>query len=138
MPTTPPLPKLNRHKTPSTNTGVRTQANHTPTKATSPPPPQSPPATATLHLDLERQLALKDDKIRELQRLVVEKDEKIQLLNSKLDKFQSVLPQAQTSMIAQGPRKQRAQGISAEPQAMNFSLQDMAASKLKRFSKTER
>ena len=86
--------------------------------------------------ELEKQLRLKDEKIRELQKVVDEKDEMIQQLISKLDKFQSVLPQTQTKLIA-GPRKQRAQGISAEPQAMK-TLQDMSGAKFRRYSKSER
>ncbi|KAK7507940.1 hypothetical protein BaRGS_00000905, partial [Batillaria attramentaria] len=85
--------------------------------------------------ELEKLLRVKDDKIRELQRQVEEKDELIQQLVSKLDKFQSILPQTQTNMI-HGPRKVRAQGISAEPQAMR-SLQDMSGVKFRRYSKSE-
>ncbi|XP_076454893.1 cGMP-dependent protein kinase 1-like isoform X2 [Babylonia areolata] len=95
----------------------------------------SPVAMETVQ-EMERQLQLKDDKIRELKKQVAERDELIQQFISKLDKFQSVLPQTQTSMIAQGPRKVRAQGISAEP-AMTLTLQDMAAKKFKRVSKSE-
>lgn len=84
--------------------------------------------------ELENLLRLKDDKIRELQRLVEDKEDKIQALRSKLDKFQSILPQ--TSIIG-GPRKQRAQGISAEPQALR-SIQDLAKQSFKKHSKTNR
>ena len=88
--------------------------------------------------ELEKQLRMKDDKIRELQKLVDEKNEMIQQLISKLDKFQSVLPQTQTTLIV-GPRKQRAQGISAEPLQAMKTLQDMAAGhKFRRYSKSER
>ncbi|KAK7112035.1 hypothetical protein V1264_011550 [Littorina saxatilis] len=85
--------------------------------------------------EMEKLLRVKDEKIRELQKLVDEKDEKIQQLSSKLDKFQSVLPQTQTTLIA-GPRKVRAQGISAEPQALK-NLKDMTGIKFRKYSKSE-
>lgn len=86
--------------------------------------------------EMEKLLHAKDEKIRELQRLVEEKEEVIQQLVSKLDKFKSVLPQTQTPIIT-GPRKQRAQGISAEPQAMR-SLQEMSGQKFRQYAKSER
>ena len=87
-------------------------------------------------MELEKLLRSKDETIRSLRRQLDEKDEQIQQLISKLDKFQSVLPQTQTSMI--GPRKVRAQGISAEPLQAIKSLKDMTGTKFRRYSKTER
>lgn len=84
---------------------------------------------------MEKLLRSKDDKIWELQKLVDEKDELIQQLISKLDKFKSILPQTQATLTA-GPRKQRAQGISAEPQAMS-SLQEMSGQKFCRYEKSD-
>ncbi|XP_076459657.1 cGMP-dependent protein kinase 1-like isoform X2 [Babylonia areolata] len=70
--------------------------------------------------ELEKELQQKNEKILELRQLLEAKDELIQQLMSKLDKFQSVLPwQAQqNSLLSRGPRKVRAQGISAEPRAL--------------------
>ncbi|XP_005111335.2 cGMP-dependent protein kinase 1 [Aplysia californica] len=85
--------------------------------------------------EMERLLHSKDDKIKELQKLLEEKEEKITQLKSKLDKFQSVLPQTQTNFIS-GPRKRRAQGISAEPQALTC-LQDFSKTEFRRYSKTQ-
>ena len=84
--------------------------------------------------ELENLLRVKDEKIRELQQLLEERDEKILLLKSKLDKFQSVLPQAPLIM---GPRKQRAQGISAEPQMLQ-SINDIAKQGFRKYSKSNR
>ncbi|XP_035828085.1 cGMP-dependent protein kinase 1-like [Aplysia californica] len=86
--------------------------------------------------EMERLLHSKDDKIKELQKLLEEKEEKITQLKSKLDKFQSVLPQTQTNFIS-GPRKRRAQGISAEPQALTC-LQDFSKTEFRRYSKTQK
>jgi cGMP-dependent protein kinase len=85
--------------------------------------------------EMEKLLRSKDETIRDLRRQLEEKDERIQQLHSKLDKFQSVLPQTQTGILA-GPRKVRAQGISAEPQAMR-TLSDMKQT-FRRYSKSER
>ena len=87
--------------------------------------------------ELQRALRLKDEKIKELQRIIHQKDEKIVELSSQLDKYQSILPQSPTSLPANKPRKQRAQGISAEPQALQ-SLQDLKAEKLKKYAKPPR
>ncbi|KAK3774760.1 hypothetical protein RRG08_019624 [Elysia crispata] len=80
--------------------------------------------------EMERLLRLKDEQIMQLQKLLEEKEENIMQLRSKLDKFQSVLPQTQNNFIQGGPRKQRAQGISAEPQVLRNHTPN------KRFSKT--
>ncbi|ESO87204.1 hypothetical protein LOTGIDRAFT_107417 [Lottia gigantea] len=86
--------------------------------------------------ELEHLLKRKDDKIRELQRQLDEKEMKIQELRSQLDKFQSVLP-ATVRPLLNGPRKQRAQGISAEPQ--NFrTIQDLSQKTFRKHSKNNR
>lgn len=54
-----------------------------------------------------------EDRIKELEKQLVIRDEKIEELTSKLDKYQSVVHSP--TLPGQGPRKQRAQGISAEP-----------------------
>ncbi|GFO04254.1 cGMP-dependent protein kinase [Plakobranchus ocellatus] len=87
--------------------------------------------------EMERLLRLKDEKIIELQKLLEEKEESIMQLRSKLDKFQSVLPQTQNTFIQGGPRKQRAQGISAEPQALR-NLSDFSKTNNRRYSKSNR
>lgn len=68
----------------------------------------------TMH-DLQLLIKGKDEKIMELQKQLSEKDEHLQELRSQLDKYQSVFGQT-FKQVTKGPRKQRAQGISAEPQ----------------------
>jgi Coiled-coil N-terminus of cGMP-dependent protein kinase len=73
--------------------------------------------------DLIRVIQAKEIKIKELEELLVKKEEEIANLRSHLDKFQSVFP-FRTTGGAMGGRKmggrniqrQRATGISAEPQ----------------------
>ncbi|XP_044004607.1 cGMP-dependent protein kinase, isozyme 2 forms cD4/T1/T3A/T3B isoform X1 [Aphidius gifuensis] len=66
--------------------------------------------------DLQELLRIKDEKIDELENLICQKDAEIQDLRSHLDKFLSVLPfKSPLTPTKPRPRKQRAQGISAEP-----------------------
>ena len=66
--------------------------------------------------DIQELLRVKDERIEELESLVNQKDAEIQELRSHLDKFLSVLPfKSPLTPTKPRPRKQRAQGISAEP-----------------------
>ena len=72
--------------------------------------------------ETQKQLRQKEDEIERLRRELRERDakisnleEEVQTLRSQLDKYQSVITH-RPSPVADGPRKQRAQGISAEPQ----------------------
>jgi cGMP-dependent protein kinase len=62
-----------------------------------------------------------EDQIKLLEQKLAEKDDLIQELMSRLDKYQSIVHSTTTSPTA--PRKQRATGISAEPRAPR-NLQD--------------
>ena len=94
--------------------------------------------------DLESMLRLKEDKIKELQRLLDEKndvikdrDDVITQLRSKLDKFQSVLPQTTPTSFT-GPRS-RTFGISAESHSQavtSSSHHDLATANFRKHSKT--
>ncbi|CAG9111448.1 unnamed protein product [Plutella xylostella] len=64
------------------------------------------------------------DRIRELEGLLRQREQEMLELRSQLDKLQSVFPYQQYVRGARAPRKQRAQGISAEPQTSS-SLQDL-------------
>ena len=77
----------------------------------------------------------KDGKIKDLQKQLKDRDEQIVILKSQLDKYQSVIPQTFKATV--GRRKHRAQGISAEPQALS-SLQDLASTNFRKHSKSER
>lgn len=70
-------------------------------------------------MDVRLQLAAKEERIRVLEETLRQRDQEILNLRSHLDKFQSVFSLQQPLR----PRKQRAQGISAEPQSPS-SIQD--------------
>lgn len=102
--------------------------------------------------ELEATLCKKDEEIRNLQKVLQQKDvtiqqreEEIQQLRSHLDKFQSVFPfggipaafpSLRRSTIRE-PRKVRAQGISAEPQDLQ-TLTDLSHQKFNEYAKTDR
>lgn len=63
--------------------------------------------------ELQNMRRAMEDRIMDLENRLRQKDDLIQELSSKLDKYQSIV---HIPKIPTGPRKQRAQGISAEPQ----------------------
>lgn len=66
--------------------------------------------------ELQELLRVKDERIAELEAILCRRDAEIQELRSHLDKFLSVLPfKSPLTPTKPRPRKQRAQGISAEP-----------------------
>lgn len=73
--------------------------------------------------DLIKIIQIKDVKIKELETLLHQKDEEIANLKSHLDKFQSVFSRATSGINrkigARTIQRQRAQGISAEPQSQS-------------------
>uniref|UniRef100_A0A8C1W525 cGMP-dependent protein kinase n=1 Tax=Cyprinus carpio TaxID=7962 RepID=A0A8C1W525_CYPCA len=82
-----------------------------------------------LEEDFAKILMLKEERIRDLERRLLEREDEINELKRKLHKCQSVLPSAQI-----GPRTHRAQGISAEPQ----THQDLSNQSLGRVAKSDR
>ncbi|GBP50006.1 cGMP-dependent protein kinase 1 [Eumeta japonica] len=77
------------------------------------------------------------DRIRELEALLKQRDQEMLELRSQLDKLQSVFPYQQYATgRVRSPRKQRAQGISAEPQT-SASLQDLAHQTFPTYDKNE-
>ncbi|XP_047992941.1 cGMP-dependent protein kinase, isozyme 2 forms cD4/T1/T3A/T3B isoform X1 [Leguminivora glycinivorella] len=76
------------------------------------------------------------ERIRELEALLKQRDQEMLELRSQLDKLQSVFPYQQYARGSRGPRKQRAQGISAEPQTSS-SLQDLAHQTFPTYDKNE-
>ncbi|XP_058242446.1 cGMP-dependent protein kinase 1a isoform X2 [Hemibagrus wyckioides] len=84
--------------------------------------------------DLEEEFAkiliLKEERIRDLERRLAEREDEIQELKRKLHKCQSVLPSAQVIE----PRTRRAQGISAEPQ----THQDLTTQSFRKHAKSDR
>lgn len=83
-----------------------------------------------LEEDFAKILILKEERIRELERRLGEREDEIQELKRKLHKCQSVLPSAQVIE----PRTRRAQGISAEPQ----THQDLTRQSFRKYAKSDR
>ncbi|KAJ3610635.1 hypothetical protein NHX12_022727 [Muraenolepis orangiensis] len=83
-----------------------------------------------LEEDFAKILLLKEERIRDLERRLADRDDDIQELKRKLHKCQSVLP---SSAQLLGPRTRRAQGISAEPQPH----QDLSRQPLRRHAKSD-
>lgn len=80
-----------------------------------------------------------EDTIRSLRNAVIEKDEEIQQLKSLLDQYQSVLVPYNRYSVTARRRKQRGQGISAEPQSFNScTLQDLIQAKFPEYPKSEK
>ncbi|KAM9326107.1 cGMP-dependent protein kinase 1 isoform 2-T2 [Gastrophryne carolinensis] len=88
-----------------------------------------------LEEDFAKILMLKEERIRDLENRLLEREEEIQELKRKLHKYQSVL--AMPSPTQMGPRTTRAQGISAEPQSFR-SYHDLTRQSFKKFIKSER
>lgn len=80
--------------------------------------PQHQQTVATMGTlrELQELLRVKDERIADLEEQLRRRDSEIQDLRSHLDKFLSVLPfKSPITPTKPRPRKQRAQGISAEP-----------------------
>ncbi|XP_036428097.1 cGMP-dependent protein kinase 1 isoform X2 [Colossoma macropomum] len=88
---------------------------------------------SALEEDLAKILLLKEERIREMEMRLAEKEDEIAELKRKLHKCQSVLPSA--SMM--GPRTRRAQGISAEPQPFT-SFHQLTSEALRKHAKSVR
>lgn len=94
---------------------------------------------------MQQLLLAKDEQIRELETKLRLREEEIVQLKSHLDKFQSVFYLNTTGKLGLNnnvgptnrPRKQRAQGISAEPQSA-ASIQELSRQTFQTFDKNER
>lgn len=90
--------------------------------------------------DLIKIIQIKDVKIKELEILLNHKDEEIANLKSHLDKFQSVFSSAMNRKIGTTrniQQRQRAQGISAEPQSQS-SMNELLNVAFPKYEKNER
>ena len=83
-------------------------------------------------VELQKTLRQKDDVISDLRRQLKEKDERIVELTSQLDKYQSILPSSPISK--NGPRKQRAPGVSGESYKQPQTFTDITT---KKYSKAQ-
>lgn len=92
--------------------------------------------------DLIKIIELKNNKIKELEELLNKKNEEIANLRSHLDKFQSVFPFSRKTgggigrKIGQSTQRQRATGISAEPQ--QNSMHDLLNVSFPKYEKQDR
>ncbi|KAA0203805.1 hypothetical protein HAZT_HAZT008626 [Hyalella azteca] len=76
--------------------------------------------------ELEAIIVEKDDTIRKLELRLKNHEDSIAELRSQLDKFQSVMPFATAAAaVNKRARKERAQGISAEPQSLR-TIQELS------------
>lgn len=87
--------------------------------------------------EMQKQLRQKEEETDRLKKDLRDRDariskleEELQSLRSQLDKFQSVMTGGHSPVIAE-PRKQRAQGISAEPQ------QQAKTAEIRKYSKSQ-
>ncbi|KAL1464375.1 hypothetical protein WDU94_004026 [Cyamophila willieti] len=93
--------------------------------------------------ELQVLLQCKETKVHELEEKVRVQNEEILQLRSQLDKFQSVFPyhnphlNNNININLARPRKQRAQGISAEPQSL-ISLQEINQQTLPSYPKKDK
>lgn len=94
--------------------------------------------------DLIRVIQIKDVRIKQLEEQITRRDEEIANLKSHLDKFQSVFPFRGSGPGAIHPgrkvgrniQRQRAQGISAEPQSES-SMHDLLSVTFPKYDKEE-
>ncbi|XP_076066956.1 uncharacterized protein LOC143040175 [Oratosquilla oratoria] len=77
-------------------------------------------------LELQELILKKDDRIRHLEAKLKNREDEIVELRSQLDKFQSVMTYAGAGVTKGRARKERAQGISAEPQSLK-TMQELAS-----------
>lgn len=94
-------------------------------------------------MELIKVIQAKDLHIKELEALLSRKDDEIANLRSHLDKFQSVFPFSQSQRVIAGRKmgrsiaRQRATGISAEPQSQN-SMHELLNVSFPKYEKQER
>lgn len=92
--------------------------------------------------ELIKIIQCKDVRIKELEMLLSQKDDEIANLKSHLDKFQSVFPFSRASgamnrKLGRNIQRQRAQGISAEPQSQS-SMHDLLNASFPKYEKNDR
>nr|CAD7434203.1 unnamed protein product [Timema monikensis] len=97
--------------------------------------------------ELQSLLQSKDERIAELEKELRRREEEILELRSQLDKFQSVFPyhmspthknnHINNNINQLRPRKQRAQGISAEPQTLS-TIQELSQQTFPTYPKNDR
>lgn len=88
--------------------------------------------------ELKDMVLRQEDAINKMNALLIEKEEEIRQLKSLLDKYQSVFPVVTPSRYSRSARrKERAQGISAEPQSLR-TIQDLIQAKFPEYPKSDK
>lgn len=88
--------------------------------------------------ELKELVGKQEDAINGLNSLLYDKEEEIRQLKSLLDKYQSVFPAMTPHRYSRSARrKERAQGISAEPQSLR-TIQELIQAKFPEYPKSER
>lgn len=115
-PAAAPAPNFPTSTSSNNNNNASSNNNSGPNTTTSTHQPSASNHNIDGLRDLQELIRMKDERITELETIVCRRDAEIQELRSHLDKFLSVLPfKSPLTPTKPRPRKQRAQGISAEP-----------------------
>ncbi|GFQ87490.1 uncharacterized protein TNCT_713101 [Trichonephila clavata] len=89
--------------------------------------------------ELKVMVQQQEDTINQMNSLLLEKEEEIRELKSLLDKYQSVFPVVSPHRFSRSARrKERAQGISAEPPRALNNIQDLLQAKYQEYPKSDR
>lgn len=125
--------KLSAHQAQAASNGVVNMV---------PPHPVLPSgvaASSDLEAEYIKMIKVRDVRISDLELQLRRKEEEMAELKSHLDKFQSVFPfsRGRKSKAPQGPQRQRAQGISAEPQSES-SIRELMNITFAKYDKDER
>ncbi|CAL1279544.1 unnamed protein product [Larinioides sclopetarius] len=79
-----------------------------------------------------------EDTIQQMNSLLLEREEEIRELRSLLDKYQSVFPVVSPHRYSRSARrKERAQGISAEPPRLLNNIQELIQTKYQEYPKSD-
>lgn len=87
--------------------------------------------------ELKDMVRKQEDAINKMNALLIEKEEELRQLRSLLDKYQSVFPVMSPNRYSRSARrKERAQGISAEPQSLR-TIQELIQAKFPEYPKSD-
>lgn len=88
--------------------------------------------------ELKDMVLKQEEAINKMNALLIEKEEEIRQLKSLLDKYQSVFPVMSSYRYSRSARrKERGQGISAEPQSLR-TIQELIQAKFPEYPKSDR
>lgn len=88
--------------------------------------------------ELKELVNKQEEAINQMNAMLIDKEEEIRQLKSLLDKYQSVFPVMSPHRYSRSARrKERAQGISAEPQSLR-TIQEIIQAKFPEYPKSDR